>query len=664
MHRVRQGDLLWRPSAQRARASAIAEFQDWVNREYAQKLMSYQDLWRWSIDDIQRFWCAIASYFNLFEPGDYDQVLASSEMPGAEWFPGTQLNFADYLLAQGDAKSIAVFADSEAVGERQLTWNELREQVAALATCLRNAGVSPGDHVCAYLPISCEAVVAILATTAIGAVWSSCSPDFGCDSVVERFSQVRPKVLITVSEYRYGGKHNERIADAKRIISKLDSLQQVITLPWPDPSKLSELEIPAQCHRIDWKEALTQASSYKDFEFASVPFSHPLWVLYTSGTTGLPKGIVHSHGGILLEFLKNAYLHDDLDKSSVKFFFTTTGWTMFNLLVGGLITGGAIVVYDGNPAWPGPSCLFDLASRYGVTYFGASPTYVNGLLARQYRPDMDLTSIRTVSLTGSPASPENFQWFYEHLHADLHLVSMSGGTDVATHFVGGVPTLPVHAGLIQAPGLGIDVCAVDDSCQELLEEDGEMIIRQPMPSMPIYLLNDPEFKRYRSSYFEMFDGIWRQGDLIRFDAEGRSVISGRSDSTLNRYGVRIGTSEIYRNLEAVDGIADSLIVNLELPGARFYMPLFIALEAEQQLDDNLVDEIKQTLSQKCSPRHVPDEVHAINEVPYTLSGKKMEVPVKKLISGIPMAKAANRDACRNPDALDYFVQFGDQHDFD
>ncbi len=663
MEPVTLGQTLWHPCAERVENASMTRFMAWVNREFEQELRNYPDLWHWSIDDIQRFWQSIARYYHVLQSEDYETVLADPAMPGADWFPQSKVNFAAYLLAQGEPENIAVYADSEAAGEKQLSWAELRQQVVALATTLRQAGVGPGDHVCAYLPISCEAVVAILATSAVGAVWSSCSPDFGCDSVVERFSQVRPKVFFAVESYRYGGKFQDRSEDVQRIVSALDSLGLFITLPWPDPIADGQFTVPPGCSQTSWQTALQQDCRYEDFVFTEVPFGHPLWVLYTSGTTGLPKGIVHSHGGVLLEFLKSGFLHDDLDKHSIKFFFTTTGWTMFNLLVGGLVTGGGIVVYDGNPGWPGPERLFELAAHYQVTYFGASPTHVNGLIAQQYTPDsaLDLSSIRTVSLTGSPASPENFQWFYQHINKDLHVFSMSGGTDVAAAFVGGVPTLPVHAGLIQAPALGVDVCAVDDNFQPIVDEDGEMVIRQPMPSMPVYLLNDPDHKRYRSSYFDTFEGVWRQGDLIRFSADGSCIISGRSDSTLNRYGVRVGTSEIYRAVEAVEGIEDSLIVNLELPGATFYMPLFVALDANHELDDDLVASIRRTLAQKCSPRHVPDEIHRIDAVPYTLSGKKMEVPVKKLLSGIPMNSAAKRDACRNPDALDYFMEFARQH---
>jgi len=657
------GELLWRPSTERLSHAGITRFTDWVNREFGQDLADYDDLWRWSIADIGGFWAALAQHYDVLQPGDYEVAVAEAAMPGARWFTGCRLNFAEYLLRQGAANTVAVYAESEAVGARTLTWGELREQVATLATHLRARGVQPGDHVCAYLPISCEAVVALLATTAIGAVWSSCSPDFGSQSTIERFSQVQPKALFAVRAYRYGGKLHDRTREVGALLAALGSLETAIELPWADPGTGDALPVPEHCTFTRWAEALRQPVNYDRFEFARVPFDHALWVLYTSGTTGPPKGIVHGHGGILLEFVKTGHLHDDLDVHSVKFFFTTTGWTMFNLLVGGLVTGAAILVYDGNPAWPGSERLFELASQYGVTYFGASPTYVNGLIARDYRPapELALDSVRTIALTGSPASEETFRWFYRNLHPDLHVMSMSGGTDVAAPFVGGVPTLPVYAGAIQAPCLGVDACAFDEAGRPVVGEDGELVIRQPMPSMPLYLIDDPDNARYIRGYFEMYPGTWRQGDLVRFGADGSCVISGRSDSTLNRYGIRLGTSEIYRNVDAIDGIADSLIVNLELSGARFYMPLFVVLEDERELDDALVDAIEVALSQHCSPRHVPDEIFAVAEIPYTLSGKKMEVPVKRILGGTPLSSAFKPDACRNPAALEYFAHFADRH---
>jgi acetoacetyl-CoA synthetase len=659
MNAIDQDTPLWKPGPERIKQAGITRFRQWVNAQYGTDLGDYTALWHWSIEDVGRFWEAIALHYQVFERGDYGGALADQTMPGASWFPGTRLNFAQYLLRQGEGERVAVYAESESAGRSQLHWGGLREQVARLASHLRASGVRPGDHVCAYLPISAEAVVALLASVSVGAVWSSCSPDFGSKSVHERFSQVAPKVLIAVSGYHYNGKNFDRSAELRELIDTLPSLAEVIYLPWTDRDEPRPPRATTAACVTPWQTALDNSARYADFIFEPLPFDHPLWVLYTSGTTGLPKGIVHGHGGVLLEFIKTGWLHDDLNPDSVKFFFTTTGWTMFNLLVGGLVTGGSIVVYDGCPTWPGPGALFEIAERSGVTYFGASPTFVHGLMAREYSPgvSLDLSRIRTVALTGSPSAPETFRWFYDNLHPDLHVVSMSGGTDVVAAFVGGAPILPVHAGEIQAPCLGVAAWAFDEQGNSVIDEDGELVITRPMPSMPLYLLNDPGNKRYLESYFDTYPGIWRQGDLIRFKKDGRCIISGRSDSTLNRYGIRVGTAEIYRTVEAIEGIADSLIVNLELPGARFFMPLFVVLKEGTVLNDGLVATIANALKTQCSPRHIPDKVYAVEEVPYTLSGKKLEVPVKKLLSGKPLASAVNLGAVRNPQALDYFVEF-------
>jgi acetoacetyl-CoA synthetase len=662
MKSTKVGKLLWKPDQERTTRAGVTEFMRWVKQEYATDLVDYRALWEWSIADIERFWEAIARHYEVFKEGDYQQVLADAPMPDSSWFPGTRLNFAQYLLRQGDPERVAIYAESESQGPSQLNWEQLQQQVAQLATHLRAAGVGAGDHVCAYLPISSEAVVSMLATLSIGAVWSSCSPDFGSKSVHERFSQVSPKILLAVSGYHYNGKYCDRSAELDQLIGSLPSLTEVIYLPWADRDAPHPPRATTNALVTPWEAALDNAASYAGFNFEQVPFDHPLWVLYTSGTTGLPKGIVHGHGGVLLEFIKSGWLHDDLRPEAIKFFFTTTGWTMFNLLVGGLVTGSAIVVYDGSPTYPDPGVLFDIAERCGVTYFGASPTYVHGLMAQQYSPrdSHKLDKIKTIALTGSPAAAETFQWFYDNLHADLHIVSMSGGTDVVAAFVGGAPIIGVHAGEIQAPCLGVDARAFDDDGNSILDEDGELVIRQPMPSMPLYFLHDPGKQRYRESYFDTYPGIWRQGDMIRFREDGRCIISGRSDSTLNRFGIRVGTSEVYRTVEAIEGIADSLIINLELPGAKFFMPLFVVLEADAVLDKAMISKIAAALKTECSPRHVPDKVYAIDEVPYTLSGKKLEIPVKKLLSGKPLASAANLGACRNPGAIDFFVALADR----
>ncbi len=653
------GKLLWEPSAERIQDSGVTAFIQWVNQRHGTAIETYRELWRWSIGDIERFWESVRECYNIEFSGNYETVLKDPEMPGAGWFEGARLNLAEYLLKQGDLGDLgrtAIFAESESFAPTSIDWRDLREQVARFATFLRSKGVGPGDHVAAYLPISIESVVALLGTISVGAVWSSCSPDFGAKSVLERFSQVGPKVLIAASGYRYNGKAFDRRADLAQIIGELPSLQCLVDLPWLYDDVPA---VPAGVNVSDWRAALDNDARYDSFEFEQVAFEHPLWVLYTSGTTGLPKGIVHSQGGILLEFTKFGWLHDDLKPESVKFFFTTTGWTMFNLLVGGFATGSAIVVYDGCPSYPDYSKLWEMCARFGITYFGANPTYFNALANRQYSPreHFDLTKIRTIATTGSPVSPENFAWIYENVGDDIHVVSMSGGTDVAAAFVGGVPIMPVHAGELQVPCLGVDVCVFDEDGKEVVDEDGELVVRQPMPSMPIYFWNDPDRKRYLGSYFDTFPGVWRQGDQARFNDHMGCVISGRSDATLNRFGVRIGTAEIYRNVEAIDGILDSLIVNLELPGAKFFMPLFITLEEGVELDDNLREQIRHALATNCSPRHVPDEVHVVEAIPYTLSGKKQEIPVKKLLLGVPAEKAVKLEASANPEAINFFVDF-------
>ncbi len=653
------GKLLWEPSAGRIEGAGITAFIAWVNDQYGLSLKDYRDLWQWSVDDIENFWVAVRDCYEVHFSAAYSAVLSGHEMPGARWFAGARLNFAEHLLQQGELGDLArpaIFAESETFAPSSIDWRELREQVARFASFLRSRGVGPGDHVAAYLPISIESVVALLGTISVGAVWSSCSPDFGARSVLERFSQVGPKVLIAASGYRYNGKAFDRKADLASIADQLPSLRELVYLPWlyDDAPR-----VPGAVALSHWAAALDNDARYADFAFEQVEFSHPLWVLYTSGTTGLPKGIVHSQGGIALEFTKYGWLHDDLKPESVKFFFTTTGWTMFNLLVGGFATGSAIVVYDGCPSFPDYSRLWEMAERLGITYFGANPTYFNALANRHYCPreHFDLAKIRTIATTGSPVSPENFAWIYRNVGDDIHVVSMSGGTDVAAAFVGGVPILPVHAGEIQVPCLGVDVCVFDEEGREVLDEDGELVVRQPMPSMPICFWNDPDGQRYRASYFETYPGVWRQGDQARCNRRMGCVISGRSDATLNRYGVRIGTAEIYRNVEGIEGIADSLIVNLELPGAKFFMPLFVTLDEGVELDDNLSNTIRQALASNCSPRHVPDEIHVVDAIPYTLSGKKQEIPVKKLLLGVPVEKAVKLEASANPQAIDFFIDF-------
>ena len=548
MEQTAAGDLLWSPSKDRVANAGLTEFIQWLNQNYGLEIENYQQLWQWSVNDVGQFWQAIGRCYHvssLDSRTDKSQSLSpltNPSMPGSRWFQGARLNMAEYLLSRGELGPLtrtAIFAESECFEPREINWIELREQVCKLATSFRNMGIKPGDRVVAYMPISIESIIALFACISIGAIWSSCSPDFGAKSVLERFSQINPKLLITMTSYQYNGKAFDRSSEVDQIITALPDLKQVIHLPWLDHNNPKPPKPQSHIQISNWQSTLNNKASYQSFEFEQVPFEHPLWIMYTSGTTGMPKGIVHSQGGVLLELIKFAWLHDNLTPDAVKFFFTTTGWAMFNMLIGGFASGSALVVYDGCPTWPSADRLWDMTERFGITYFGISPTYINNLIKLGYSPkgQYNLGKVDTIAMGGSPVSPENFAWFYQHLHKDLHIVSMSGGTDVATAFVGGVPTEPVYAGEIQAPCLGVDACAWDENGQQVVGEYGELVIKHPMPSMPLYFWNDTDNQRYSGSYFEPWPGIWRQGDQIIFNQRGGSYISGRSDSTLNRHGI-------------------------------------------------------------------------------------------------------------------------------
>jgi acetoacetyl-CoA synthetase len=566
--------------------------------------------------------------------GGYDRVLASSQMPGAEWFPGARVNYAEHLFRGKDEDSVAIVHASELRELGEWTWGELRRQTAEMAARLRALGVERGDRVAAYMPNIPEAVAAFLATASIGAVWSSCSPDFGARSVIDRFAQIEPTVLLAVDGYRYNGRDFDRSETVEQIHGEvggtLVTLGYLDGTGWPD----------------DHDSELT---------FEAVPFDHPLWVLYSSGTTGLPKAIVQGQGGILLEHLKKLHLHVDARPGDRVFWFTTTGWMMWNFLVSGLLTEAAIVLYDGSPGHPDMGVLWDLADRAGITTFGTSAAYIAACMKAEVEPaaGRDLGRLRAVGSTGSPLSPEGFRWIYDHVGNDTWLFSTSGGTDLCTAFVGGVPTLPVYEGELQARALGASVESWDPEGRPLTNEVGELVITKPMPSMPLYLWNDADGERYRESYFDTYPGIWRHGDWIEITDRGTAIISGRSDSTINRGGVRMGTAEIYRAVLALDEVTDALVVDVGT------MPLFVVLREGTELDDDLVARIRRRVREDCSPRHVPDEVVAVQEVPRTLSGKVLELPVKKILMGTPPEQAASRDSLANPAALDFFVSWAE-----
>jgi acetoacetyl-CoA synthetase len=647
-------EKLWEPPAELVERSRLREYMRWLETERGLGFEGYDELWQWSVDDLEAFWASIWDFFGVQADGGYERVLGNREMPGAEWFAGTSLNYAEHVFAGKEDAETAILHASELRELGELSWGELRAQVAATAAGLRALGVERGDRVVAYMPNIPEATVAFLATASIGAVWSSCSPDFGPASVIDRFAQIEPKVLFAVDGYRYGGKDFDRRETLAKLQAEMPSLERTVVLPYLDPDPdLSPLR-----DAIRWDELLTPGEG-TELDFERVPFDHPLWVLYSSGTTGLPKAIVQSQGGILLEHLKKLHLHVDAHPGDRLFWFTTTGWMMWNFLVSGLLTKAAIVLYDGNPGHPDMGVLWDLAERAGVTMFGTSASYLAACMKAGVEPGSgrDLSRLGAVGSTGSPLSPEGFDWIYEHLGADTWLFSTSGGTDLCTAFVGGSALLPVYRGELQGRALGAAVEAWDEDGNPVIDAVGELVVTEPMPSMPVRFWGDPDGSRYRASYFEFFPGVWRHGDWIEITSRGTAVIYGRSDSTINRSGIRMGTSEIYRAVLSLDQIVDALVVDIPRPGTEGWMPLFIVLREGAELNDDLRLEIAKRVRSQCSPRHVPDEVYSIAEVPRTLSGKVLEVPVKRILMGTPPEQAASRDSLANPEALDWFVDF-------
>ena len=646
------GELLWEPSTELVDRSRLNEFMRWLTRERGLAFDGYQELWQWSVDDLDGCWSAVWEFFDVQADGDPTPVLASRGMPGAQWFPNTSLNYAEHVFAGKRDEEVAILHASELRDLGELRWGELREQVAATAAGLRALGVGRGDRVVAYMPNIPEAIVAFLATASIGAVWSSCSPDFGPASVVDRFAQIEPKVLFAVDGYRYGGKDFDRREVVARLQEAMPTLERTVVLPYLDPDP----DLAPLRDATRWEDLLRDGEG-AELRFERVPFDHPLWVLYSSGTTGLPKAIVQGQGGILLEHLKKLNLHVDAHPGDRLFWFTTTGWMMWNFIVSGLLTEAAIVLYDGNPGHPDLNTLWDLAEQAGVTMFGTSAAYIAACMKAGVEPGggRDLSALKAVGSTGSPLPPEGFDWIYEHVGRDTWLFSTSGGTDLCTAFVGGVATLPVYRGEIQARALGAAVEAWDEEGEPVVEEVGELVVTEPMPSMPLYLWGDEDGSRYRESYFEMFPGTWRHGDWLELTRRGTAVIYGRSDSTINRGGIRMGTSEIYRAVLGIDEIVDALVVDLPRPGTDGWMPLFVVMRDGAALDEELPREIARRVREQCSPRHVPDEVFQIDEVPRTLSGKVLEVPVKRILMGTPPEKAASRDSLANPRSLDYFV---------
>lgn len=645
-----EGTILWQPSAGLKAQATISRYLDWL-RLRGRSFDDYATLWEWSATDIEGFWASLWEFFDVQATTPYDAVLPRREMPGAQWFSGATLNYAEHIFRNADPARPAIIFQSERQPATEVSWLALEQQVGAVAAALRAMGVQPGDRVVAYVPNIPEAVIAFLACASVGAVWSSCSPDFGSPSVIDRFTQIEPKVLFAVDGYQYGGKSFDRRSTIAELQQALPTVEHTVLIPYLDRTATAEGFANAEL----WDALLHHAAP---LSFTAVPFEHPLWILYSSGTTGLPKPIVHGQGGILLEHLKSLSLHLDLQPGDRFFWFTTTGWMMWNFLVGGLLVGATIVLYDGSPAYPDLHALWRFAEQTEMTFFGASAPYITSCQKAGITPRIiyDLAKLKGIGSTGSPLPPEGFQWAYEHVKPDLWLASISGGTDLCTAFVGGCPLLPVYAGELQCRSLGANVQAFDENGHPMVDQVGELVITEPMPSMPLFFWNDPDNKRYRESYFEMYPGIWRHGDWIKLTRRGSAVIYGRSDSTIKRLGVRMGTSEFYRVVEDIAEILDSLVIDLEGLGRASYMPLFVVLKPGYTLDENLQSTIRQRIRTALSPRHIPDEIFAIPEVPRTLNGKKLEVPIKKLFLGVPLEQAANRDSLSNPHTLAYFVE--------
>lgn len=649
-----EGALLWTPSPAQQQASRLWGFQQRMQARTGRIFADYEALWQWSVDDLDGFWRAIWDDFGVLADGSPEPVLARRDMPGAQWFPNVRLSWAEHVFRQATPDHPALIVRSEGAPVRHIGWAELQAATGALAAWMRSMGVGPGDRVAAYLPSRFETVVALLACASIGAVWSSCAPDMGPSVVLDRFRQIEPKLLFATDGVVYAGKSHDRRDAVAELRRALPTLQAVVHVPGPASDGT-----PPWDGAVAWADAVATPAP---LGFTRLPFDHPLWIVYSSGTTGLPKAMVHGHGGIVLTQLKTLALHQDVHPGDRVMFLGSPGWIVWNGLVGALLSGASIVLFDGHPGHPTPDAAWRVASEQGVTMLGCGAAFLIQAMKDGLQPARTLAfpALRSIMSTGSPLPVEAYDWAYAHVKPDLWLASMSGGTDVASGFVAGAPTLPVHAGEIQCRELGVAAYAFNEAGQPVVDTVGELVITQPMPSMPVYFWNDPEGVRYRESYFEMYPGVWRHGDWIRFTPRGSSVIYGRSDTTINRHGIRMGTAEIYRVVEDLPEVRDSLVVDLEYLGRPSFMPLFVVLQPGAVLDDALKARLRDRIRRDASPRHVPDDIVAVPEIPRTLTGKKMELPVRKLLLGASPQAVASPDAMVNPGSFEVFVRYAAQ----
>jgi acetoacetyl-CoA synthetase len=648
MTQARQ-EPLWIPSAQRIATARITDYHRWLHRTRGLDLPTWDALWGWSVADLDAFWSSIREYFDVRMHGSVAPALAREVMPGAQWFPDATLNYVDQVFRHAAPQHPAVIAGNESGALDEIAWHELEQRVGALAATLRARGVQQGDRVVAYLPNTADAIVAFLASASLGAIWSMCSPDMGAASVIDRFRQITPKVLIAVDGYTYGGRVFDRRAVVAQLREALPSLELTVRVP------ASGIAAAPGDGELAWRDALAHEAAVASVQ---VPFAHPLWIVYSSGTTGLPKPIVHGHGGIVLEHLRLA-LQNDLGSSDRFHWYSSTGWIMWNLQVGGLLAGATICIYDGSPAHPDAGAWWRFIDRVRATSVGSGAAFYAACMKQDVvpRPPGALAALRTIGSTGSPLSPEAHAWLQREMGQDVWINPISGGTDIASAFVGGVCTLPVYAGEMQARSLGSKVEAWTDAGEPVIGTVGELVCTRPMPSMPLYFWNDPGDRRYRDSYFDVFPGVWRHGDWIEITPRGGAIVYGRSDATINRNGIRMGTSELYSAVEALPEVADSLVVDLEYLGREPYMPLFVVLREGARLDDALKARIMSAVRTALTPKHVPSAIFAVAEVPRTLTGKKLEVPIKRLLLGEPLGKVCNLDAVANAGALPWFETF-------